>query len=264
MKPPKEGSVEWFEAARRQCVDHIRALLSIQIAYSSVQALLREWKTENLIVAGALHAACVVAYARPFTPARTKNGKITYPTRALRATQDFDNQLHEHLLDLRHKLIAHSDYQLFPSTMYVQTIGNERHLNLGVNTKALLGIKSHSLACRYEKHLSVCAAFIEKDLNECCEHLAAQAALHPAEFNQTHNLPDVRAELTLGPTDAPLPRPSGPAGEVAEPSFPDGLSDYRYIQLTHEIPLLEGLLKTIASDGSPLEVRISTDRGKAK
>jgi hypothetical protein len=93
---------------------------------------------------------------------------------------------------------------------------------------------------------------------------SAQATLHLAEFDQTHNLPDVRAEVTFGPTDVAIRRPSGPAGEVVEPSYPDGLSDYRYVQLTHEITLLEGLLKTVSDDGSPVELIVSTDPAKAK
>src|ERR1700722_5351001 len=131
-----KGSVEWFEHSRRRCVDHLRSLLSIQMARNSANAILQQWTSQSAENNSALHSSCVIAYARPFTNAATKNGNIQYPTKKLMKAPGFDKELHFHILDLRHRLVAHSDYGIFPSTMYLQAIGDDRlPVTLGINVK---------------------------------------------------------------------------------------------------------------------------------
>src|SRR5271169_5684192 len=100
-KLASKGSVEWFEHSRMRCVDHLRALLSIRMARDSAIAILQHWQFQSPESNSALHSSCVIAYARPFTSAATKSGKVTYPTRALMAAPGFDKELHVHILDLR-------------------------------------------------------------------------------------------------------------------------------------------------------------------
>jgi hypothetical protein len=38
-----QGTAEWFEDARRQCIDHLRALLSVQLAHDSIKQILLRW-----------------------------------------------------------------------------------------------------------------------------------------------------------------------------------------------------------------------------
>jgi hypothetical protein len=129
-----KGSVEWFELSRRRCVDHLRALLSIKTARDSAVAILRDWSSQSAESNSALHSSCVIAYARPFTYAASKNGKVTYSTKGLMAASGFDKELHVHILDLRNQIIAHGDYGIFPATMYLQTAGDEQlPLRLGIN-----------------------------------------------------------------------------------------------------------------------------------
>jgi len=152
----------------------------MKLAHDSIATLLRGWETTDSVTKVALHASCVVAYARPFTSARTKSGNISYPIKGLKKVDGFDSELHVHLLDLRHRIIAHGDYDLFPSSMYLQTIGDERlPVRLGLNVKAMAGIHARELAERYQKHLSICIAAIESALNQDCTELAEQARLYP-------------------------------------------------------------------------------------
>jgi hypothetical protein len=254
-----KGSVEWFERSRRRCVDHLRALLSIRMAHDSIIALLQGWRSQSPENNCALHSSCVIAYARPFTDAATKNGKIKYPTKGLMAAAGFDKELHIHILDLRHRLIAHSDYGLFPSSMYFQTIGDERlPFTLGLNVKGMFGIESHDLASRYEKHLSICATALEQMLNLECNELASESQIHPAEFHKTHNIPETKLDFTLGPELQDLPPPTGPAAGVDSPVFPEGLSGYRYITLTHQISLVESGKKAVSADGIAKEIFLSS------
>jgi hypothetical protein len=244
-----------------RCADHLRALLSIRIARDSAVAILQQWKSQSPENNSALHSSCVIAYARPFTHAVTKSGKVTYPTKKLMAAPGLDKELHVHILDLRNRLIAHGDYVMFPSTMYLQTIGDERlPLTLGINVKGIFGIEAHDLALRYEKHFSTCVVALEKILNLECNELTSEARLHPSEFHRTHNTPEVsRKEFPLGSEFKDLPRPTGPAASVESPEFPLGLSGYRYITLTHQISLIESGKYVVTEDGVAKEVIITSE-----
>jgi len=175
------------------------------------------------------------------------------------AASGFDKELHIHILDLRNRIIAHGDYGIFPSTMYLQTVGDEQFpLSLGVNVKGIFGIESHDLASRYEKHLSICDKSLEKILNDECNELAAEARLHRPEFQSTHNIPMIKEEFKLGSEFDNLPRPTGPAGVVENPVFPEGLSGYRYVTLMHQISLMESGTYTVTEDGVAKEIIITS------
>jgi hypothetical protein len=99
----------------------------------------------------------------------------------------------------------------------------------------MCGIESRDLAVRYEKHLSICDDRIEELLNIECNELAEEAKRHPSAFDATHNIPEVRQDVAISSSEmAAFPVPTGQAGTVNNPSFPEGLSGYNYITLSHE------------------------------
>lgn len=243
-----------------RCVDHLRALLAMKTSRSSMADLLQGWDTYPLGIKCALHAASVVSYSRPFTSSKTNAGNITYPTRQLAKAVGFDAELHRHILDVRNQIVAHGDYGIFPSTIYMQSIGDERlPVALGINVKGMYGIASRDLALRYEKHIAICERRIEDILNQECSDLALEAKLHPEVFDGAHAIPEVREQLT--PSDSglvSLPRPSGPAGTVEEPAFVDGLSGYSYVTLTHQIALQENGEYEVTVDGTKRKIELSS------
>jgi hypothetical protein len=260
-KLSEKGSVGWFDASRRRCVDHLRALLSIKMARASMLDLLSGWDSQPPTVKCALHSACVISYGRTFVHSETNTGKITYPTRQLMKASGFDIELHKHILDLRNRIIAHGDYGVFPSTMYLQSIGDERlPIVLGINVKSIFGISERSLADRYQTHLSACEFKLEELLNLECNELAIEAKLHPELFASSHNIPEVHELPLLIDSDlADIPRPSGPAGRVKDPSLPDGLSAYRYITLTHQIALQSSGKHLVINSGVQSEIELLSE-----
>lgn len=256
----EEGTARWFEMARRRCIDHLRALHSIQSAHSFIAGMLQGWATIDPTTNAALHTACVIAYSRPFTTARTAEGTVIYPLKDLKRVPSFDAEFHSHLMDLRDRLIAHADYGIFPSTMYMQTIGDEKlPIRLGIKVKGMLGIESRSLAGKYEKHIAAAAVTIESSLNRDCTELAEHARRHPAVFESTHNVPLASREVKFGVTEEAFPEPTGEAATVEEPSFPEHLSGYRYQTLTHEIALITGGTYVIHENGVPKEIILSVN-----
>jgi hypothetical protein len=103
--------------------------------------ILSNWGSQTAATNGALHSACVISYARLFVHSETSTGKITYPSRHLMRAVGFDLELHKHILELRNQIIAHGDYHMFPSTMYLQSIGDNRlPIALGIKVKACSGL----------------------------------------------------------------------------------------------------------------------------
>src|SRR5690242_12517989 len=125
LKRAEEGTAAWFEEARHKCVDHLRALNAVREAGRYARIILDLWGINNFEVLSALHVAGIISYARPFQYSKSGGGRIFYSTSYLLRSHGFDKDLHRHILLLRDKIIAHSDYDFFPSSTYVQTIGDE-------------------------------------------------------------------------------------------------------------------------------------------
>lgn len=58
----------------------------------------------------ALFQAAIVSYAKPFTETETGQGKAMLPIKSLKSNPFFDVGTHKHIMELRHKLIAHDDF----------------------------------------------------------------------------------------------------------------------------------------------------------
>lgn len=58
----------------------------------------------------ALFQAAIVSYAKPFTETETGQGRAILPVKPLKDDPSFEVDMHKHMMDLRHKLIAHDDF----------------------------------------------------------------------------------------------------------------------------------------------------------
>lgn len=243
----------WFERMRRRCVDHYRALASIELAHKYAFKLHDGWDYLDDELQSSLHVSSVVAYTRPFTSAKTAAGKVQYPVRDLKREPGFDSELHEHLLKIRDRLIAHSDYGLLRSTMYMQSVGNPPSLpvSLGINVKRMVGIEDRHLAERYVRHFSSCVTRIARRFDDEFNSLGRSVRDKPEIFGQTSNLPLVHQSHGPIPSLRPLPSPHGPAGDVQEPDFVEELAGYKYERLTHQRALIKSGTYNVSVDGKP-------------
>src|SRR5262250_969610 len=104
------GSVEWFRWNKRQILDHARAGLSFAHALQSAEALVTGWADLVPIVRSSLHTSIVVSYARPFKKNKAKDGsQRTYSVGYVDSGADFSKDVHDHLIEIRDRLVAHSD-----------------------------------------------------------------------------------------------------------------------------------------------------------
>jgi hypothetical protein len=103
MTLPDRGTEDWFRYTKALIVRETRAMDSIQIARRAAQRLVADWDSLDDDLKASLLSSIIISYSRPFLHAPA------YPSRHLREQPNFDRELHEHLLELRNKLIAHSD-----------------------------------------------------------------------------------------------------------------------------------------------------------
>ena len=251
------GSSEWFVTLRHRCIDHHRALASL---YAADRYLSKLRERPDREIAAALHSAAVTAYAQAFTEARTARGAVTYKTRSLRRVSGFDGRLHEHLMQLRNRFIAHADYGPLPGAMDFQKIGDLR-VAINVRVKRLEGIASPPLLERYLSHVRACKAAVETMLNRELQELAQAAERSPEAFEASHNVPAFGTPLAATGQFEDLPD----GLTVPDAEFDSGLAGYDYVTLSHCLPLIQsGRYTTRDEDGNSVEIDFEVTGGQGQ
>jgi hypothetical protein len=236
--------------------------MDIRMAHDAICKLLHSWASADATVNYSLHFTAVTLYARPFLPTATSSGKVQYPIKDLKETPGFDQELHQHIIDVRNTLVAHRDYGVSHSTMYLKSLGDEEMpVALGANVKVLAGIDERPLAERYERHFCVCRSVVEEILTREMKNLGEEAFRRPAAFNATTNLPVDRARVEISTSDQILPGPSGPANGVEDPGSAAEICGYRYVTLTHQTPLVKSGAVKLHFDGALQDVTFTAPFG---
>jgi len=136
------GSPEAVRLKDRVLLD-ARALDDLRLARHHFENILRLWAAESgLHVRGAIYQAGVVTYSRPFVFGR-RGSYPAYPIREFAGVANYDRAIHEHLLLLRHRFLAHSDREAYKSRVQVQSV-TFRHIS-GETLNAVTGL----MACAY-------------------------------------------------------------------------------------------------------------------
>jgi hypothetical protein len=143
------GTSSWFKARKREVLSHVRALDDFTNVHALATRLVENVgeeidDTEQL--RGALFMTAVVTYARQFVKSKNKYGETNvYQTKHLKRDARFDEKLHDHLLYVRNKLIAHDDGEQLPPTFHLLSMSLDQNASAG--EKPLLGTaRSYSLS----------------------------------------------------------------------------------------------------------------------
>lgn len=223
------GSIEWFRDKKRELVDHGRAADNFATAQRAMEALQATWGRSEETTALALHTAAVINYARPFSSNRGQGGgKRTYSTGHIDKTPGFDRAMHRHLLELRDKLIAHSDADYVDAAAFCFELGVsgrdtvlnadfaiEIPIEVRVAARALHSISDEGLVRAYLAHVTAAAAGAAEKLLAEMNLLLRTAQEHtdahrqsresnlPEFFRQEHDLPtDGRLQIPFAPPPA--------------------------------------------------------------
>lgn len=197
-EPVREGTAEWFKARKRELLVHIRALDDFSNVHALATRLVENVgeeidDTEQL--RGALFMSAVVTYVRPFLKSKNKYGETsgTYPIRRLKDDARFDAKLHEHLLHVRNKLIAHDDGKQLPPTLHVLSIAVDQDPSSG-RKPTLATARSYSLSsakgprfhAALQKHSEACVEGVKRALHAGIMEYLTEAQVHHEAFEASN------------------------------------------------------------------------------
>jgi len=172
----QRGTTEWFEIARRDIVDSVRAVQSMAMARTSVIALAEKFEQLDMTVHQALLNNLVINYCRPFVSNRAKDGATrTYPLRLVAGADGFDRDIHAQLLELRHKMVAHSDDDYLDARFTGEAVvisksddpssARKVPVRVGAITIALWGLSDKAVAERYRAHVAAAVGAAEQRIH---------------------------------------------------------------------------------------------------
>lgn len=159
MKPEK-GSVEWFDDERRGITELARAIDSFASASRALSKFSRYNEFLDDDLKSSLFSSAVVNYARPFTPNRnTDVYKHTLPKKSVASEHGYSGVMHQHIMDLRNKIIAHHDSDYVGASIVYHYLRlksdiSDKHIvrggsaitqsvNFPSSTEICLGLQSH-------------------------------------------------------------------------------------------------------------------------
>jgi len=99
-----------LKRTKQDCLLWLKAFHNLQRASKLLKRFSEKINSRDHQIKEALFQAAVVSYAKPFIRTDMENRQASLSTKHLKLDKCFDSVIHEHLIDLRCKLIAHDDF----------------------------------------------------------------------------------------------------------------------------------------------------------
>jgi hypothetical protein len=155
------STVEWFKRERLHLIEFAKAIDSFAAARRSFQKLVDLGPEGDPDVTTALHTSAVINYARPFvTNTRADGVRVAFRKKMVKGHENYVEEVHQELVDLRHKLVAHSDRdyvdgRLFRKFLVLEIEGDHPEFVVGatVVTQTVQTVHDMALAQRFLSHI---------------------------------------------------------------------------------------------------------------
>lgn len=255
------GTRDWFVAARLDLLETTRALQSLNMAAGTADALASRWDELDATLRFALLTSTIISYGRPFTDRRTDRGVRRYKLKRIANEPGFDVTLHRHILQLRHKLVAHSDEDFSDARIHAQAalISKDNGepfkviAEVGARSTALWLLKDRDVAERWRVHIVAATNAAVKDARGLLEAYFAAARAHPSacpllDIDGTEEkLLQFRKQISHGETLS-VPLPEMPLSHLKVPPLTEERDAYVF-QLLSLITRGVGTTITDVGDG---------------
>lgn len=187
-------AIKWFTEQKRRLLREVRAFDDFSVASDAIQRTQHGFgQADDPLgqLSGSLFMTAVIFYARPFLNYKNTSGKSErYSEKPLRDHPDFDNSLHSHLLDLRHKVIAHSDAEQMKPALHLfmleiagQSTSSERVSIPAAGTLVSYSLRSisgdHALG-KIVRHIQACIDVAQSNMKRGMAEYLANAEKYPA------------------------------------------------------------------------------------
>jgi hypothetical protein len=260
------GSVEWFRHRRRALIEHLKAIDDFGSAARSFRKLIEVGQSGDADVHAALHAAGVISYTRPFS------GPVSFSKRLISKEPGFRNNIHDQLIVLRNKLIAHSDAEFADARLFLKTLrvnnasGSARSSPIGavVMARNLHTVHDVQLATACLTHTEAALRAASDSMSGELQVYAAAVseypesyAAHRAEKPDAMKINAGNFSLNQDQPAVAIPRAlPDPNKLLSLPPLKLGSDGYVYRVLLYAIEIT-GSLSFKMPDGTDLEVSIS-------
>lgn len=248
-----------YKQISEDCKFFAKAYQNVQGSSKAMARFAADLAVGDETVLAALFCHAVVRYAKPFVETQTATGrKRRLKARDLARREGFDRAMHEHLLELRHTLIAHDDLASINPRVFKATLEEKAS---GARVTAAVQVASKTLAYpdeiksveRLARHIASCAEGLSSQLTELVLALASEGARNPEDEQEaTEWSRDLSHFITEGDGRAIIEVPQfSEAPDV--PDFSDFYESLRYELFERRWDLSSPVIVR-AADGSTLVV----------
>lgn len=165
---------------REDVVLKIHACEAFESSQKFIARLVEEWDSGlDIEVFESLFISTIVKYARPFLKEHTGTKKQTFPLKELKRNSTFNQNIHEELIFLRNKILAHKDGSEFQTRFEIQEAPNGVVVCVVAYTCGILFINSRGRLRQILSHINTCREFAKSELDK------SLGRLHEATINQT-------------------------------------------------------------------------------
>ena len=164
---------EEFKRLEIECKLGIKAFHNLKLSSKSINIFIDLTAKECIdhVFLASLYQASVIFYSKPFTETRFRGGRHNYKINRLKKLPNFSIDLHDHILEIRKKLVAHDDIdEIEPRIMFKYLKHDEELTTLEacITNKAIMYPKDVYFISKMGLHISACEnglrKLVEQDL----------------------------------------------------------------------------------------------------
>jgi hypothetical protein len=257
------STVEWFKRERLHLIEFAKAIDSFAAARRSFQKLVDLGPEGDPDLTAALHTSAVITYARPFVNNRRANGvRAAFPKNVVKGHPNYVEGVHQELIDLRQKLVAHSgrdyvDGRLFRKLLALDIESEHTEFLVGaaVVTQTVHTVHDMALAEQFLSHIKAVEEASWREATKRLEEFVRAGQRFPEQMQASRSAGSKRRIKTerfeMSP-DKPVIVPSqtlNPHAVLAKPPLKLGLDGYVFRGFGLHVDISTEITRT-GDDGS--------------
>ncbi len=227
------STTEKFTALHKNCKLGVKAFQNVKSSETRLTRMQGYFVRDDNELLSALFSSAVVSYAKPFLESNIGTANAIYPTKQLKKhCEGFDIELHNHLIKIRHSVVAHDDFNYIdPKLLQVGVDAN----GLFIPTTMIMSNKCISYPSKIQflnsilKHVSVTTEFIYIKLRDDLTLLRKQIIEHPSTVKKSQYTKD------FGDINNPTQDTSNIKNDtwldIPAPTFETVEKEYKYEQI---------------------------------
>lgn len=175
-----------YERASQDVKVTLKAYQNLMGAHQAFLRLASLTQSGDALVLQSVFSFAVVRYVRPFVDTKTSSGTTRFSLKALKSTPGFVATIHDHLLELRHGVIAHDDLHSIEPRILMMCLHLKAHatsipVSVSASNMCLAFPAEISTVESFCTHVSACAQGAHEKLYSDLARVRQMALENPAD-----------------------------------------------------------------------------------